>query len=340
MVALLLVVVSGARAQAPSAAPARETLVATLLDADDLPGFTGRDLGNPRDLDIDRLAFDEQRGIEHVARAWVSPERGVIFDQRMLFPTPEAALAYLTVAEPTLSEADDAGLALVTDDPLTRASRHWAGETTIGEERVAMDVWLIPVGPVVAKVAATVFGPALADRRDIAERALGRLEAAYGPAAVSPTGSPGAPSASPASDIELVQALARAVLRTGARGCDGDDPGPSLPGEVVAMSCTTGEVVVVYRQFTGAATRDAAYALLLHEVPEPDGTATSCADGAWRGSVTEDDRTWAMACWESSSGLVLLWTEPAQAVLGAILAPPFADLMGLWEAARFVDDAP
>jgi len=63
------------------------------------------------------------------------------------------------------------------------------------------------------------------------------------------------------------------------------------------------------------------------------------SQGAFRGVVTEDDRSWSVACWESSSGLVLLWTEPGQPVLGAILAPPFADLMGLWRAARFVDDA-
>ena len=248
--------------------PARDRLFESLLRAEDLPGFTGRPLDDPSDLDFDRAAFDAARGMEHIAHAWVSQEQGVVFDHRMLFPTPQAAHAYLTAAEPTLSEADDAGLRLVPDEPLTSVTRHWAGETLIGAEPVAMDVWLIPVGPVVAKVAATVFGPALSDRRAIAERALVRLEAAYGPAdAVSPSGSPGVAPASPASDIELVQALVQAVLRTGARDCE--DPGASLPGEVVAVSCTTGDVVVVYRQFADAAARDVAYAMLLDEVPEP-----------------------------------------------------------------------
>lgn len=334
---VLLVALGTPPARAQDGSPPTDTLAASLLTAEDLPGFTGRDL-DPSELDIDRRTFDEQRGIETRIRAWVSQEQGVVFDHRMLFPTSQAALAYLTAAEPTLSEADDAGLVLVADDPLTAGARHWAGETRIGAEPVAMDVWLIPVGPVVAKVAATVFGPALTDRGAIAQRALARLEAVYGPAdAVSPSGSPGAPSASPASDIELLQALVQAVLRTGARGCD--DPGPSLPGEVVAMSCTKGDVVVVYRQFADDAARDAAFASLVEEVPEPDGTATSCADGAYQGSVTEGDRTWAVACWESSSGLVLLWTEPDQPTLGAILAPPFSDLMGLWEDARFVNDS-
>jgi len=333
-----LVATGSLPAWSASPPPAREGLLQSLLTAEDLPGFTGRALDDPSDLDIDRAAFDAQRGMAHVAQAWVSQDRGVVFDHRMLFPTPQAALDYLTTAEPTLSEADDAGLRLVPGEPLTPATRHWAGETRIGAEPVAMDVWLIPVGPVVAKVAVTVFGPGLADRRAIAQRALARLQAAYGPVDVpSPSGSPGIAAASPASDLELVQALAQAVLRTGARGCD--SPAPSLPGEVVAMSCTTGDVVVVYRQFTDAAARDAAYAMLLDEVPLPDGAATSCADGAYQGSITEGGRTWALACWESASGLVLLWTEPSQAVLGAILAPPFTDLMGLWEAARFVDEA-
>lgn len=181
-------------AQGPS--PDHDPLAASLLAADDLPGFTGRDLEDPSELDIDRRSFDEHRGIEVLIRAWVSQEQGVVFDHRMLFPTPEAALGYLVAAEPTLSEADDAGLALVATDPLTPATRHWAGESLIGAERVAMDVWLIPVGPVVAKVAATVFGPALDQRRAIAERALVRLEAAYGPADVAATS--GAPRPSPA----------------------------------------------------------------------------------------------------------------------------------------------
>lgn len=346
LVLLLAFGVTLARAQDGS--PPTDTLAASLLTAEDLPGFTGRDL-DPTELDIDRRSFDEQRGIETRIRAWVAQERGVVFDHRMLFPDSEAALAYLTAAEPTLSEADDAGLVLVADDPLTAATRHWAGETRIGADVVAMDVWLVPVGPVVAKVAVTVFGPGLDERRIIAERALARLEAAYGPAdgalrspegslAVPPGASPDAsavsPSASAVSDIERLQGLVQAVLRTGARGCG--DAGPSLPGEVVAMSCTKGDIVVVYRQFTDDAARDAAFASLVEQVPEPDGGAISCADGAYQGSVTEGDRTWAVACWESSSGLVLLWTEPHQPTLGAILAPPFSDLVGAWEAARFL----
>lgn len=336
---LSLLALGAPLARAQDGSPAAEPLAASLLMTEDLPGFTGRDL-DPSELDIDRRAFDAQRGIDARIRAWVSQEQGVVFDHRMLFPTREAALAYLTAAEPTLSEADDAGLASVTDDPLTNGTRHWAGETRIGAEPVAMDVWLIPVGPVVAKVAVTVFGPGLEMRRTIAERALARLEAVYGPAdaaLASPDGSPpGSPGASTVSDIEHLQGLVQAVLRTGARGCE--DAGPSLPGEVVAMSCDTGDVVVVYRRFADAPARDAAFATLVELVPEPDGSATSCAEGAYQGSVSEGDRTWAVACWESSSGLVLLWTEPDQPTLGAILAPPFSDLMGLWRDARFVDD--
>jgi len=336
---LVLVAAWSVPAWSASPQPSGERLRASLLAAEDLPGFIGRALDDPSDLDIDRAAFDAQRGMEHVARAWVSQDQGVVFDLRMLFPTPQAALAYLATAEPTLSEADDAGLALVPDDPLTSATRHWAGETFIGAEPVAMDVWLIPVGPVMAKVAATVFGPALADRKAIAQRALARLEAAYGPAeAGASVGSPDAsPGTSSPSDIELLQAMAPAVLGLRLDDCAGSDP--NLPGEVTAMGCSIGDAAVVYRLFRDAASRDAAFADLVAQVPGPDRPSPSCAQGAFRGVVTEDDRSWSVACWESSSGLVLLWTEPGQPVLGAILAPPFADLMGLWRAARFVDDA-
>lgn len=337
------VALAGAPAQGASPDPSSraDPLAGSLLVEADLPGFVGRDLDDPLELDIDRLAFDEHRGIRVATRAWVSQELGVVFDQRMLFPTDAAALAYLGAAEPTLSEASDAGLALVSADPLTPATRHWAGDALIGGEPVAMDVWLIPVGPVVAKVSATVFGPGLEMRRAIAERALERLEAAYGPAdAVWPSASPGSPSDPEYSDLEALQRLTQAVLRTGARGCDDEGVEPSLPGEVVAVSCERDGVVVVYRQFTDAATRDAAYASLLDEAPEPDDTAESCADGVHQGLVTEGDRSWSVACWESASGLVLLWTEPDQPTLGAILAPPSSDLMGLWEEVRFRDDVP
>jgi hypothetical protein len=191
---------AGAGAASPRPSPTGDRLASSLLTTDDLPGFLGSDLDDPTELDLDRLAFDEHGGYGVVARAWVSQEMGVVFDQRMLFPTGDAALAYLAAAEPTLSEADDAGLVLVADDPLTPATRHWAGETLIGAERVAMDVWLIPAGPVVAKVAATVFGPGLEMRRTIAERALARLETAFGPAAAAAP-APSDPAPAPGASI-------------------------------------------------------------------------------------------------------------------------------------------
>ncbi|MET0771764.1 MAG: hypothetical protein ABWZ82_01660 [Candidatus Limnocylindrales bacterium] len=345
--ACLLVLLGAALAHGPTLAAspdpssAADRLAASLLTDADLPGFVGRDLDDPAELDIDRLAFDEHRGSRLATRAWVSQEHGVVFDQRMEFPTDEAAVAYLVAAEATLSEAGDAGLALDPDDPLTPATRHWAGEAVIGAEPVAMDVWLIPVGPVVAKVSATVFGPGLVLRRAIAERALARLEAGFGPAdAVWPTGTPQITSDPSYSDIEAIQRLMPAVLRTGARGCDGEVLEPRMPGEVAAVSCDRDNAIVVYRQFTDADARDDAYASLLDEVPEPDGTAASCADGAYQGVVTEGDHSWSVACWESGSGLVLLWTEPDQPTLGAILAPPSSDLVALWEEARFRDEVP
>lgn len=330
-----LVVAVPVHAASPDASADGDRLTITLLGQDDLPGFVGTDLEDPTELDIDRLAFDQHRGIRVTGRAWASQEQGVVFDQRMLFPTDETALGYLVAAEATLSEADDAGLALVADDPLTPATRHWAGETVIGGEPVAMDVWLIPVGPVVAKVAATVFGPGLELRRSIAERALGRLVTAHGPAdAVWPTGS-AAPSASAVSELRIVERLGQQVLRTGQRGCEGIDPG--LAGEVTALSCARGDAVIVYRAFVDTAARDAAYASLLEQVAQPMTTSGTCDEAGHRIEVTEGDRRWALACWDTSSGRVLLWTEPEDPVLGAILATGSEDLMTLWEDARFVE---
>jgi hypothetical protein len=328
-------VLGGTPATAATAAvsPGTDAVEASLLGTEDLPGFFGRDLEDPTELDIDRLAFDEHRGIRVSTRAWVSDAQGVVFDQRMLFPTDAAALAYLVAAEPTLAEADDAGLALVSDEPLTPATRHWAGEAIIGAEPVAMDVWLIPVGPVVAKVSATLFGPGLELRRVIAERALARLEAAFGPAdALWPSGSPGLPSPAPSSALEAIQRLVQQVLLVGLRGCVGIDPG--LAGEITALSCARDGATIVYRLFTDAETRDAALASLLEQAHAPDSSARSCAEGPFQGVVTEPGRTWSVACWVSSAGPVLLWTEPDEPVLGAILAPEATDPMVIWEQVR------
>ncbi len=332
-----LVVAVPVHAASPDA-PDADRLAASLLGQEDLPGFLGTDLEDATELDIDRLAFDEHRGTRVAGRAWISQESGVVFDQRMLFPTDEAALGYLVAAEPTLSEADDAGLALVADDPLTPATRHWAGETVIGGEPVAMDVWLFPVGPVVAKVSATVFGPGREMRRALAERALGRLVTAYGPAdAVWPTGSaaPGDPSDASYSDLESLRRLTELVLRVGLRDCEGAAVG--LAGEVAATSFTRDGAVVVYRMFTDTPARDAAVASLLEEAPAPDASASSCREGAFRGDVTDAGRTWSVACWTSSSGAVLLWSEPDEPVMGAVLAPDGEDPVATWEAVRLPD---
>jgi hypothetical protein len=227
LVALLgVLMVVGARAESPSAAPTTDALAASLLTADDLPGYLSSGILTETDLDIDRPAFDEAGGTGFLMQVWVSQDEGVVFDDRMLFPTPEAALAYLEAAEPTLSEAADAGLALVRDDPpLTAATRHWAGDTTIGDQQVAMDVWLVPVGPVAAKVAVTVFGPGLDRRRAIAEEALARLETQYGPATAEwPEPAPGASPSPGASSSPGVSPSPGASPSP-----DGSLSGPRLP---------------------------------------------------------------------------------------------------------------
>ena len=127
-----------------------------------------------------------------------------------------------------------------------------------------MDVWLIPVGPVVAKVSATVFGPGLELRRAIAERALARLVAAFGPAdAVWPTGSPtapGTPSGSPYSDLESAATpdAGRAASRAARLRWESN---PGWPGEVTAVGCTRDGAVVVYRLFTDARAATPAFAV-------------------------------------------------------------------------------
>ena len=91
-----------------------------------------------------------------MSQAWSSRTSGVVFDFRMELPSPAAAAAYLDEAEPTLSEADETGLALETDDPaIGEDGRHYTGVTRVGDQAITFDNHLFHIGPVAAKVFAS-----------------------------------------------------------------------------------------------------------------------------------------------------------------------------------------
>ena len=128
----------------------------------------------------------ERRHVPGSHRSWVSCSTSGCCSRPRRLPSPTCM-----AAEPTLSEADDAGLgAAWPDDPLTPATRHWAGED-LDRRRARRDGRLAhPGGPGGRqRWPRPVFGPGLEMRRAIAERALARLETAFGPRG-SPTGRP------------------------------------------------------------------------------------------------------------------------------------------------------
>jgi hypothetical protein len=150
---------SPAAAQSPSSGPIPyQGLLRTLLDASDVPsGLTPSAIGDGTSWDLAWSAYLANGGIAAVDETWKAsaPQPVVaVFDFRMQFPTDEAAAAYLSAGEATLSERDSTGTTLVQDArPIGDGYRHYRGTTTNGGQPYVLHVYLFHVGPIAAKVA-------------------------------------------------------------------------------------------------------------------------------------------------------------------------------------------
>jgi hypothetical protein len=323
-----------ARAQAPEEA---DTLMASLLQAEDLPaGFStvGPEEGSL--FDIDSGAFSRAGGRRVVSQAWSSEASGVVFDFRMELPTVEAASAYLDEAEPTLSEADVTGLSLETDDPaIGEDARHYAGVSRVGGAAITFDNFLFRIGPVAAKVFVASVDLPEGEARRLAEVAAERM---------APLASPGLapgtlaettpPVASSSSTVpSLSGRLATFVPPTLVTSCRSFESG--TVGEVDALSCTADDDLVVYSELEDAAALEEAFDAATAEMPTDD-LAASCQDGPYRGPYVDGLVIGRVACWDPpGDGLVLFWTDEDRLVLGAVLADTrdHAELDAAWRAA-------
>lgn len=124
----------------PSVAPSTTVALASLLTVSDLPPELLPDpVGDGTDFTLDWDALVSLGALEVVDRVWETdaavPVRNV-FDFRMTLPTPDVAHAYLSEAEPILSEAAASGLALVPDAPVVGdESRYYEGRLSVGTRR-------------------------------------------------------------------------------------------------------------------------------------------------------------------------------------------------------------
>lgn len=180
--ALLVLATAGGAATAGSAPSAGLELA--LLAAEDLPAdLQPSGVTHDPTFDIDEASYVEAGGVDRVQQLWqaakVLPTSRVVivFDFRMVFPTQEAAQAYLEAAEPILSEAVT-GLELQADTPtLGQASRHYAGTLSQGSVTISVQNLLYRVGPVVGKVFVGGFDTTFEDLLPIAMAAGARTEA-------------------------------------------------------------------------------------------------------------------------------------------------------------------
>jgi hypothetical protein len=320
-----------------------DPLMASLLQVEDLPaGFETLGPEEGSTFDIDSAAFTRLGGRRFVSQAWSSETSGVVFDFRMELPSPEAAAAYLDEAELTLSEADETGLVLETDDaPIGEHARHYEGVTRIDAERaITFDNYLFHVGPVAAKVFVASVDLPEDEARRLAELAAGRMAVFASPevepgvfeaASPGPSLSPGPPP--PAATPAATGRLAALVSPTVAETCI---PFASdVEGELAALSCTLEDDLVVYSALADAAALSAAFELVTEVMDRPDG-AGSCADGPYTGTYAQGGATRGqVACWEPpGGGLVLFWTDESNLVLGAIHmgSDDHAELDAAWHA--------
>ena len=316
-----------------------DALMASLLQPEDLPaGFTTLGPEEDSQFDIDSAAFTRAGGRRVVSQAWSSETSGVVFDFRMELPSPEAAAAYLDEAEATLSEADETGLSLATDEPaIGEDPRHYTGVTRVGDAAITFDNHVFHVGPVAAKVFVASVDLPEGEARRLAETAAARMAVFATPEvepgafeAQTPVPSPGSPSPSPA----LSSALAALVPESLVGSCRAFDSGTS--GEIEALSCSSGDDLIVYSELIDATALAEAFETVTAEMPG-DGLAPSCASGPFVGPYVAGDARGDVACWESpGGGLVLFWTDDAHLVLGGILleTDDHADLDAAWRSAR------
>ena len=191
----------------PAATDSAATMLApTLLTANDLPeGMTSQGITDGSAFTIDTGAFTASGGRAIAVQTWSAQAEGPVlrvFDFRFLFPSPEAAQAFLSAAGPTLSEAES-GLSEVSGDiGIGDGYRHFAGEAAAGEQAVALQNVFFRIGPVVAKVFVGGLGTTWADALPIVKAAAGRIvnpstDDGAGPTTPAPTTEPVVPSEGP-----------------------------------------------------------------------------------------------------------------------------------------------
>lgn len=198
LAALLILVIGGGTAVAGSDAGGTD-LASALLVAEDLPTGLASAAGVTHEpvFDYDQASFQASGGRDRVAQTWQAAQvvAGdpvvIVFDFRFLFPSADAAQAYLDAAEPILSESVS-GITLQADTPAVgEVLRRYAGSLSQGDVTVDVQNFLFRIGPVVAKVYIGGFGTTLDDALPIAQAAAARIDASLaGQPVASPVASP------------------------------------------------------------------------------------------------------------------------------------------------------
>jgi hypothetical protein len=360
IIALLAAAIPGAL---PAAAQDEDQIRAVLEDAllrkGDLPnGFTSQDgIVQGSNFNIDQASFEANNGLGVVSQVWqrqASNGPVIVFDFRLLFPTPEDARNYLRDAEDVISERDASDLKLrPNEEPIGDLHRLYSGSTTVSGQKLAFNNHLLTVGSMAAKVFVSgAPGSANAARAIAADaaRRMGDAQVGVPIATPDPTPEPTPeptpvpttaplPSAEPGPDLS---ALFEAALI--ARVGPGIDPSTcgsvverAFPGELAGISCAIGdqdELLVMRQMESTQALRDA-FVPFMGDKNGPTGTCAT--EPALEPRLDGDVQVGQLACYDTTDpSRVFIWTDERFDTMAWVVAQQersFADLNDLYLSA-------
>lgn len=333
----------------------RAVLEDSLLRKGDLPkGFASEDgIVQGSNFDIDRDAFDANGGLGIVSRVWQRQAAEgplIVFDFRMLFPTPEDAQAYLLDAEDVISERGASNLKLrANEDPIGDLHRLYQGSTELSGQRFAFNNHLLTVGSIAAKVFVTGAPGSANAARSIAEDAARRMgDAQVGAPLPTPEPTPEPtpipttaplPSVAPGPDLSAL--FEAALISRVGPGIDPSTcvsvPERAFPGELAAISCSIGDVgeLLVMRQMASTQALRDAFVPFMGDKNGPTGTCAT--EAALEPRMDGDVQVGQLACYDTSDPTrVFIWTDERFDTMAWVVAQPgrsFADLNTLYLSA-------
>jgi hypothetical protein len=297
----------------------RPTLVASLLQPEDVGGYAAD--GDIRDMSTDDVpAFAAHDGIREISMGWFDSDLlSAIYDFRFQFPDDASAGAFLDDAEDLLGEVSNG--AVRQDPPVTPLpdTRYFVFHDTVLDTGSDGYAYLLHHGNIAAKVWISGVDGNVSpeDAGVIAQAAADRMVAAVGDAPTPDPGDTATPSTDPGDVAELRSHIPAAV----AADCAIDPARDPDYGELARVLCTQGDASsVLFSLYDSEESLDAAFdvAVMVAQIIgwEPAG---SCEAGGYEGTWRlGEDTAGRLLCTLQMGTANIVWSHPATRILATI----------------------